>query len=212
MKARRATAPCARRRNPAAARAEKRRGGRSCRRSGVAAIRSQDLLGAARPRSPVGRNTSTSTRIEKMITSVQRTARYWPPSDSMSPISTPPSMAPGRLPMPPSTAAVNARRPGGVADDEARIVVVEPEDQAGGAGQRRAEEEGDDDHPVDVDAHHARRLLVLGGRLHRLAHLGAAHEVVQRDHERDRHGPEQHLAQAQYGLADLPAATGIGFV
>ena len=67
-------------------------------------------------------------------------------------------------------------QPGGVADDEARVVVVEAEDQPGRAGERRAEEEGDDDDPVDIDAHHARRFLILRGRLHRLAHLGAAHE------------------------------------
>ena len=46
-----------------------------------------------------------------MITSVQRTAISWPPKVSISPIRTPPTMAPGTLPMPPSTAAVKARRP-----------------------------------------------------------------------------------------------------
>ena len=46
-----------------------------------------------------------------MITSVQAVAMNCPPSASIRPISTPPSMAPGTLPMPPSTAAVKARRP-----------------------------------------------------------------------------------------------------
>src|SRR5262249_50351745 len=70
-----------------------------------------DFVGAGVPNRPVGLKTRISTRIEKMMTSVQRTSRYWPPKDSMSPIRMPPSMAPGILPMPPRTAAVKARRP-----------------------------------------------------------------------------------------------------
>src|SRR5262249_35522337 len=61
---------------------------------------------------------------------------------------------------------------GGIADDEARVVVVQAEDQAGSASKRGTYEEGDHHNRIDVDAHHPRRLLVLGGRLHRLAHLG----------------------------------------
>ena len=102
----------------------------------------------------------------------------------------------------------------GVADDEAGVVVIEAEDEPGRAGQRRAEEESGDDDAVDVDAHHARRLLVLRRRLHRLAHLGAAHEKVQAQHQGKRHAPDQHLAQAQHDIADLPAhgGQGIGIV
>src|SRR5579875_293338 len=69
---------------------------------------SHDLVGLARPKRPFGAKTRMNTRIEKMMTSVQRTARSWPPSVSMSPIRMPPTIAPV---MPPSTAAVNARSP-----------------------------------------------------------------------------------------------------
>src|SRR5579875_493956 len=72
---------------------------------------SHDLVGLARPKRPFGAKTRMNTRIEKMMTSVQRTARSWPPSVSMSPIRMPPTIAPVMLPMPPSTAAVNARSP-----------------------------------------------------------------------------------------------------
>ena len=56
-----------------------------------------------------GRKTSTSTRIEKMITSVQAVAMNCPPMASIRPMMTPPSIAPGTLPIPPRTAAVKAR-------------------------------------------------------------------------------------------------------
>jgi hypothetical protein len=69
------------------------------------------LFGAMRPNRPAGLNTSTSTRIEKMMTSVHAVAMNWPPIASIRPISTPPTIAPGTLPMPPSTAAVKARKP-----------------------------------------------------------------------------------------------------
>ena len=46
-----------------------------------------------------------------MMTSVQDVLINWPPLASIRPMMTPPSIAPGTLPMPPSTAAVKARRP-----------------------------------------------------------------------------------------------------
>ena len=62
--------------------------------------------------------------------------------------------------------------------------------------------EGDHDHTVHVDAHHARRFLVLRGRLHGLAHLGAAHEQMQAEHQGKRDSPHQDLAQPQGRLAE----------
>src|SRR5690606_19957585 len=63
------------------------------------------------PRMPVGRNISTSTSSTNATTS-----RHSPPNSawpwfSMTPSSKPPSSAPRRLPMPPSTAAANALMP-----------------------------------------------------------------------------------------------------
>ena len=46
-----------------------------------------------------------------MITSVHRTDTTWPLKVSIRPMIMPPSIAPGTLPMPPSTAAVKARNP-----------------------------------------------------------------------------------------------------
>ena len=98
-------------------------------------------------------------------------SRRWP---RRSPISMPPRNAPVMLPMPPITAAVNAHQAAAEALEEPGGVVVEAVDQAGRAGQRAAEQERQRDRQVDVDAHHRRRLAVLGGRPHRLAQSGAA--------------------------------------
>ena len=107
--------------------------------SGVVAMTCrQDLLGAARPKSPVGRNTSTRTRIEKMITSVQRTcevlaaerfdeADHHAAEHGARDVADAAEHRGGEGPQ--------ARR---VADQVARIVVIEPEDQTGRSSQRRA--------------------------------------------------------------------------
>ena len=65
-----------------------------------------------------------------MITSVQAVPMNWPLNASIRPMITPPSMAPGTLPMPPSTAAVKARSPAVKPMIEAGEVVVEAEDHA----------------------------------------------------------------------------------
>jgi hypothetical protein len=63
------------------------------------------------PRSPLGRNTRMRIRIPKTIEFVHRVATYWSLIERTTPITIPPSIAPGRLPMPPSTAAVKASIP-----------------------------------------------------------------------------------------------------
>ena len=120
----------------------------------------------------------------------------WPPSDSISPIDDAAQHGARDVADAAQHRGGEGPQPCGVADDEAGEVVVEPEDQPGRTGQRGAEEEGDHDDPVDLDAHHARRLLVLGGRLHRLAHLGVPHEEVQSAHQDEGDDPDQHLAQS----------------
>src|ERR1700712_2892770 len=71
--------------------------------------------GVRSPRRPSGRNTRIRIRIENTIDCVQSEPGMCQGSPSfhvwMRPISTAPSTAPGRLPIPPSTAAVNAIRP-----------------------------------------------------------------------------------------------------
>ena len=62
-------------------------------------------------------------------------------------------MAPGMLPMPPSTAAVKALMPGDEADQEEDLAEQQPVEDAGGAGHRRADRERHHDRAVDVDAH-----------------------------------------------------------
>src|SRR5207248_169418 len=71
--------------------------------------------GVRSPRSPSGRKTRIRMRIEKTIDCVQSEPGkcHGSPSfhDWIRPISTAPRTAPGRLPIPPSTAAVNAISP-----------------------------------------------------------------------------------------------------
>src|SRR6266508_793519 len=72
------------------------------------------------PRMPVGRKISTSTSARNATTSLSWWAEGMPsptstmlgPNDSTEPSSRPPTTAPGMLPMPPRTAAVNALMPG----------------------------------------------------------------------------------------------------
>jgi ABC-type uncharacterized transport system permease subunit len=75
----------------------------------------QPPSGVCSPRRPCGRKTRMRIRIEKTIDSVQLLPGVCQVSPSlnawMKPISSAPTTAPGRLPMPPSTAAVNAISP-----------------------------------------------------------------------------------------------------
>src|SRR5439155_1613573 len=85
----------------------------------------EDRVGHARPlttspRSPLGRKIRIRIRIEKAKMSLYsapnapavRSDRYEAAKASSRPSTRPPSIAPGMLPMPPSTAAVNALSPG----------------------------------------------------------------------------------------------------
>src|SRR5690554_6689461 len=63
------------------------------------------------PRSPVGRNSRMSTSRLNATISLYCEEIYAAANVSARPSSTPPSMAPGILPIPPSTAAVNALIP-----------------------------------------------------------------------------------------------------
>ncbi len=91
----------------------------------------------------------------------------------MRPMSTPPSTAPVRLPMPPSTAAVKAIRPSWKPRSYRVVPIVCYVQQAGRAGHRAAEGEREGDGPVDVDAHQPGGVLVLRGGPHRLAAAGS---------------------------------------
>src|SRR5262249_38242043 len=71
--------------------------------------------GVRSPRRPSGRKTRIRIRIVKMIDVVQSVPGACQDRPllncSISPMQSAPRTAPGRLPMPPSTAAVNANRP-----------------------------------------------------------------------------------------------------
>src|SRR4029453_1198818 len=71
--------------------------------------------GVRSPSSPSGRKTRIRIRIAKMIDWLQSLPGACQPrpllNDSTNPITSPPSTAPGRLPIPPRTAAVKAIRP-----------------------------------------------------------------------------------------------------
>jgi hypothetical protein len=90
--------------------------------------------------------------------------------------------------------AEDGRGEGDQAELEARVVadvVLEEEHEAGHGGEPTRDEERDGDRPVHVDAHHRRRLGVLGDRAHRLALPRVPHEPAQHeerwhdDRERD---------------------------
>ena len=90
---------------------------------------------------------------------------------------------------------------------ESRLGVVRDVEHAGRAGQGAGHGEGDGDRAVDVDAHHPRRLGVLGDRAHRLALARVAHPPHQRQQHRDgdRHDqqrlqPVRHAAQIEQRL------------
>src|SRR5207237_5676071 len=71
----------------------------------------QTFSTSGRPNRPVGRKISTMIRIEKAATSLYSTEKYADHSVSIRPIKSPPSIAPGTEPMPPSTAAVKGLIP-----------------------------------------------------------------------------------------------------
>src|SRR5207249_12118007 len=79
---------------------------------GRAHARARHIFSADRsPMRPWGRKTRTRIRIAKTSALVQRAEMYWSLHADRKPIMRPPSAAPAMLPMPPSTAAVKARRP-----------------------------------------------------------------------------------------------------
>src|ERR1051326_179743 len=64
------------------------------------------------PNRPLGRNSRMAMRITKAMASRKFEKRLPPTKASMMPIISPPTTAPGTLPMPPSTAAMKALSPG----------------------------------------------------------------------------------------------------
>ena len=108
-----------------------------------------------------GRKTSMRMRIMKTIG--VRPARAESNSEAASlkacdePDHRPPSTAPVRLPMPPSTAAVKAKRPSWKPRSKLRVADRRAVETPAGAGERAAERERERDRAVDVDAHHRRR-------------------------------------------------------
>src|ERR1051325_2549632 len=105
---------------------------------------------------------------------------YPAPRASTRPSTTPPSIAPGMLPMPPRTA----------------------EQDAGNRTEGRPDDEGARDHAVDVYSHQARDLLVLRGRAHRRAQAGAVHEGRERRHHREAGADDGDLHVGDRGAAD----------
>src|SRR5690606_27496650 len=71
----------------------------------------QTFSTSGRPRMPLGRNSSTRISTLKATPSLYSALKQPAVRASATPRSSPPSTAPGMLPMPPSTAAVNALSP-----------------------------------------------------------------------------------------------------
>ena len=95
-------------------------------------------------------------------------------------------MAPGMLPMPPSTAGAEGLDAGREAHEEIHLLEDEGVEDAGDAGHRAAEGEGEHHDLVDVDAHQCGGFTVLGDGAHRGAHPGALHDEIQHAHEDER--------------------------
>ena len=140
------------------------------------------------PRRPLGRKIRIRMRIENAKMSLYSAPKAPPVSSdryeaakaSSSPSTSPPSIAPGMLPMPPSTAAVKALSPGMKPVYGLIRLYCTPNSTPAAAAHGPADEEGQRDDPVDVDAHEARGRLVLGHRADRLADLGPVDQRVQR--------------------------------
>ncbi len=116
------------------------------------------------------------------------------PTDSTSPRNMPPSMAPGMLPMPPSTAAVKALMPGMKPLKKLTWMKMRPKSTPGSTGHGGADGEGHDDGAVHVDAHERRRGSVLRDGADGRAQLGAHREDVQAHHHQQR-GTHDHDVQ-----------------
>src|SRR5262249_60351583 len=69
------------------------------------------LSGTRSPSNPWGRKIKTRMRMEKTMAFVHRAEMYCSLHAERKPMTRPPRAAPGMLPMPPSTAAVKARKP-----------------------------------------------------------------------------------------------------
>ena len=151
----------------------------------------------SRPAGPVGRKTSTRIRIEKTITLVHFASRNRSDIAPIMPMSEPPEGRAGQV----ADAAQHGGRERQQAELEPELepglAVVEGHDQARRAGEGAGDQEGQRDRPVDVDAHEARRLAVLGGRPHRLALACASDEPAQQQQERDGHADDDDLVHAE---------------
>src|SRR5690606_21224654 len=78
---------------------------------GCAQIASHTFSTSGRPRMPVGRNSNTRISRVNATTSLYWSPKISAPKASATPSTRAPSMAPGMLPMPPSSAAVTALMP-----------------------------------------------------------------------------------------------------
>ena len=126
---------------------------------------------------------------------------------SATPRVRPPRTAPRMLPMPPSTAAVKALRAGreahGVDDAGA-----DAEEEAGRPPEQTAQDKGLRDDAVDVDAHQAGRLGVLGHGPDPSAQLGQCHDPVEEDEHRDRRHRDQDVIALHLSAEDREQGPG----
>ena len=111
------------------------------------------------------------------------------------PIRNPPSMAPAKLPMPPSTAAVKALRPA-AKPLKTRWTVVDARDETRRAGKQSGDQKRYRDRAVDVDAHERCGFPVLGDRAHRATRRVRSTYVCSAKHRDDRQSHDEDLLGA----------------
>ena len=140
--------------------------------------------GVRSPSRPSGRNTSTAIRIPKTIERVQSPPGAYQVEALVERLDEPDHDRADDGAREVADAAEHGRGERDQAELEAGVVahvVLEEEDEPGDRGERAREEERHRDRPVDVDAHHRRRLGVLRDGAHRLALPRRAHEPAEHD-------------------------------
>jgi len=105
------------------------------------------------PNKPEGLNNRITIRMINAAASRNVEDKNPLTNASMTPSSTPPTMAPGMTPIPPRTAATNALSPGYDSHQRVNGVVVDSDQNSRSSGQTRADGKSNGNDPVHVDSH-----------------------------------------------------------
>jgi hypothetical protein len=113
-------------------------------------------------------------------------------------------MAPGTLPIPPSTAAVKAFSPGKNPIKKLTCRNIKPYKHPGGPGHHSPQRKSNGDYPVDVNAHQGRHVFVLGHGPHGFSSFCELNEIIKTRHHQNGANHNGKLNSWKRGLALLP--------